>query len=143
MLRMVSRVFPWLFLVGGIASLAILYKHHSERSLIIKEGLHVSGTVQWSSSYNKQCSSSIRVTYLDRDGREFTKYFNVCSNLFRPGQGVDVIFLRADPNEAALMEPEAAPSKAQETIGAAVGVVFALVGTALLIAFRQNGAQRF
>jgi hypothetical protein len=140
MLSVLWRLFAWVFFLGGLIASGALHKDHREQVLLKENGLQTSGTVEWSSRYSKPCSSSVRVVFTDRKGLTFTKYFNVCSRQYRPGESIDVVYLPADPEVASLSANEAIASGTQKSVGMVVAVLFTVVGAALLIALRRKSA---
>jgi LPXTG-motif cell wall-anchored protein len=142
MMSVLWRVFPWVFFVGGLIASGVLYKDHREQVLLKEQGLQTTGKVEWTSLYSKSCSSSIRVTFVDRNAKPFTKYFNVCSRQYRPGETVDVIYLPANPEVASLSAREAITPGTQKTVGMVVAALLALIGAALLFALRRKNARR-
>jgi len=132
------RLFPWVFLLGGLIASGFLYKDYREQVLLKENGLQTTGTVEWASRYGKPCSSSVRVAFTDRNAKAFTKYFNVCSHQYQPGERVEVIYLPANPTVASLAANEAITSRAEKTVARVVAVLMAVVGAALLIALRRK-----
>ena len=123
----------WLFFFSGLIASGALYRDFRDRSLLDQHGLPTTGTVLWSSRYSKPCSTSIRVAYTDHARRAFSNYFNVCTNQYRPGQSVDLIYLSSDPAVARLSTDESPASGHHRTIGLIVALCFMLVGAALRI----------
>jgi len=138
MLSVLWRLFAWVFLLGGLIASGALYKGYREQILLKENGLRTTGTVEWSSRYSKPCSSSVRVAFADRNAKAFTKYFNVCSGQYQPGESVEVIYLPADPKVAILSANEAITPGAEKTVGMVVAVLSVVVGAALLIALRRK-----
>jgi hypothetical protein len=138
MLSVLWRLFPWVFFLGGLIASGALYRDHREQVLLKEQGLQTTGKVEWTSLYSKSCSSSIRVTFADRNAKAFTKYFNVCSRQYRPGETVDVIYLPANPEVASLSAREAIGSGTRKTVGMVVAVLVTAIGAALLIALRRK-----
>jgi hypothetical protein len=137
MRHFIWRLFPWIFLLAGVATLGAIYWKQQQESLLDQLGIQVVGTVQWSSRHSKSCAKSIRVAYVASGGRTFTKYFSVCSHLYQPGDRVEVIYLPSDPELATLSSHEAVQNpKTRNLVGSVVGALFTAVGALLLIALR-------
>jgi hypothetical protein len=140
MRRFLWRLFPWMFLVGGLVVLVAIGKEYYQEALLKERGFQTTGTVQWTSRYSKPCASSVRVTYADQGGRAFTKYFNVCSRQYQAGESINVIYLPADPSVASLAAPDVVPSSTQSVIGAVVAALCVVFGVGLLVALRRKQA---
>jgi hypothetical protein len=141
MMSVLWRVFPWVFFVGGLIASGVLYKDHREQALLKEQGLQTIGKVEWTSLYSKPCSSSIRVAFRDRNAKAFTKYFNVCSSQYRPGESVEVIYLPANPEVASLSAREAIASGTEKTVAVVVAMLFTVIGATLLIALRRKNLR--
>jgi hypothetical protein len=141
MMSVLWRLFPWVLFLGGLIASGALYKDYREQVLLKEQGMQTTGKVEWTSLYSKPCSSSVRVAFADRNAKAFTKYFNVCSHQYRPGETVDVIYLPANPEVASLSAREAITSGTRKMVGMVVAVLFAVVGATLLIALRRKNAR--
>src|SRR5271165_1464154 len=123
MLSVLWRLLPWVFLLGGLIASGILYRDHREQALLKENGFRTTGTVEWASQYSKPCSSSVRVAFTDQHANAFTKYFNLCSRQYRPGESIEVIYLPANPEVASLSAREAITSAAEKPFGMVVAVL--------------------
>jgi hypothetical protein len=141
MMSVLWRLFPWVLFLGGLLASGALYKDHREQVLLKEQGLQTTGIVEWTSLYSKPCSSSIRVAYADRNAKAFTKYFNVCSRQYRPGETVDVIYLPANPEVASLSAREAIMSGTRKMVAMVVAVLVTAIGAALLIGLRRKNLR--
>ncbi len=137
-MRIPLLLLAWTFLFGGLIASGALYRDFRDRSLLEQRGTRTTGTVVWSSRYGKPCASSIRVVYANQAKRTFSNYFNVCTNQYRTGQSVDLIYLPSDPGVARLSAEESAASGHHRTVGVLVTTSFMLVGAVLVLLLRRD-----